>query len=204
MFDVINSRYSKVSEVVSGCVCFACRRTSPEVISEIGDCEPQPCLQPYHNAVVERHVFVWPSKIHNYGLFAVKRMDKGDIICLYSGSLHEKIASLTNTSRYVCEVEQNNKTYVIDANDVLNYSGRWCNHSFYPNACLVTPAGGMIKLSTGKYAILVECERTINKHDEIFIDYGRKYFTVEKEDGKKKVERAYFTHMLRYLYSPYH
>ena len=204
MSDAINSRYSQVSEVISGCLCFACLRTSPEVVSKIGDCGPQRCLQPFHNAIVERNVFVWPSKIHNYGLFAVKRMDKGDIICLYSGSLHEKIASLTNTSRYVCEVEQNNKTYVIDANDVLNYSGRWCNHSFYPNACLVTPAGGMIKLSTGKYAILVECERTINKHDEIFIDYGRKYFTVEKEDGKKKVERAYFTHMLRYLYSPYH
>ena len=191
MQDVINSRHSTAIECVSECVCFTCRRTSPAAVAEFGERPPQRCLQPYHNAVVERNVFVRPSEIHNYGLFARERMVKGDIICLYSGSLHEKTASLANTNRYFCEVEQNKKTYVIDSDNVLNYSGRWCNHSLFPNASLVVPLGGMLKLRTGQYAILVVvCERTIKKDDEIFIDYGREYFTGENEND---VETAYFT-----------
>ena len=190
MQDVINSRHSTAIEYVSECVCFTCRRTSPHAVAEFGECPPQRCLQPYHNAVVERNVFVRPSRIHNYGLFARKRMVKGDIICLYSGSLHEKTASLTNTNRYFCEVEQNKKTYVIDSDNVLNYSGRWCNHSLFPNASLIVPLGGMLKLRTGQYAILVECERTINEKEEIFINYGRSYFTGENEND---IEAAYFT-----------
>ena len=192
---VINSPYLTISKQLQHeCICFTCVNTSPVTASKTGTTSTsllqrsptQLCLQPYHYSVLERNVFVWRSKIHNYGLFARKTMVKGDIICLYSGSLHTNI--LNNKGDFICSIALNNKKYYIDARDILNYSGRWCNHSVVPNARLLVPLRGILKLKTGQHAILIQCVRTINRCDEIFINYGLEYYTTEKE-----IDTQYYT-----------
>ena len=181
-------------QVQHECICFTCVNTSPVTASKTGATSTsllqrsptQPCLQPYRTSVLEQNVFVWRSKIHNYGLFARKSIAKGDIICLYSGSLHENIA--TNKSDFICTIQHNNKKYHIDSNDILNYSGRWCNHSVVPNARLLVPRIGILKLRTGQHAILVECVRTIKTCDEIFINYGVEYYTT-----RNQIDTQYYT-----------
>lgn len=193
---VINSpRLTVPKQLQHECICFTCVNTSPATTSKTGATSTsllqhsptKHCLQPYHNSILERNVFVWRSEIHNYGLFARKTIVKGDIICLYSGSLHTT-KTLTDESDFICSVKQNKKTHHIDSRKLLNYSGRWCNHSVVPNARLLVPSRGILKLQTGQHAILVQCVRTINTCDEIFINYGLKYYTTGKE-----IDTQYYT-----------
>ena len=132
------------------------------------------CLQPFHMMVVERNVFVWSSTIHGHGLFARKKLKPFDIICLYSGDLHNK--DWTISGDFTCQIDQG----FIDSSDRWNnFSGRWMNHSCSPNARLVVPLGGQLLRcpQKGRVAILVECVKMIYPFEEICIDYGKKYFT---------------------------
>lgn len=116
------------------------------------------------------------SAVHGIGLFATKCFKKKDIICLYSGDIVSKSYAETTQSKYLVEISVEKGTLVIDGQDVNNFSGRWINHRFRPNARLVQPAGGILKVSPTRYAIIVECIAEIQKGDEIFVNYGWKYF----------------------------
>ena len=115
-------------------------------------------------------MFVWSSTVHGYGLFARKSLQPSDIICLYSGVSRKKGESTGDfiVSTEICD---------IDGEDVNNYSGRWMNHSYTPNARLVRPIiGGLLTCPNKRVGIIVECLRPISQCEEIFIDYGVTYF----------------------------
>ena len=135
-----------------------------------------PCLQPYHSSVFERHVYIAESSVHGYGLFARSPIRVKDIICLYSG---DRRSSAIEGNDYICKVTscvQGVEPFFIDGKDKPYYSGRWANHSNFPNARLVVPLGGVISCHDNKKcAILVECIKPIEKDEEIFIDYGHGY-----------------------------
>ena len=83
----------------------------------------------------------------------------------------------TTKSDYLVEIGVEKGTLFIDSHDTKNFSGRWINHHFRPNARLVEPAGGIFQISSTRCAIIVECIEEIQNGGEIFIDYGEKYFT---------------------------
>ena len=116
------------------------------------------------------------SQVHGIGLFATKRFKKKDIICLYSGDVVSKSYVETTQSKYLVEINVGKGILVIDGQDVNNFSGRWINHRFRPNARLVEPAGGILKISPTRYAIIVECLTEIKEDEEVFINYGWQYF----------------------------
>ena len=125
-------------------------------------------------------MFVWPSTVHGYGLFARKSMKRSDIICLYSGVSRKKGES---TGDFTCRTN----ICDIDGGDVDNYSGRWINHSYSPNARLVVPIGGLLTCHNKRVCFIVECLQPISQCEEIFIDYGLPYFF-----QKKEVDANYF------------
>ena len=101
-------------------------------------------------------------------------MKHKDIICLYSGVSRKKGES---TGDFTCSTS----ICDIDSGDVNNYSGRWINHSYTPNARLVIPIGGLLTCHNKRVAIIVECVKPISQCEEIFIDYGLSYFFQNKE-----------------------
>ena len=115
--------------------------------------------------------------MHGIGLFATKRIKKKDIICLYSGDIVSEMHAETTKSNYLVEIGVGKRTLFIDGQNTKNFSGRWINHHFQPNARLVQPAGGIFWISSTRCAIIVECIQEIQNDGEIFIDYGEKYFT---------------------------
>lgn len=165
LFGVCNVVQDRISHGVisegSTCLCYSCT-------VKVGS-----CLQPYHSRVFERHVYVWESPIHGFGLFARHSMRVKDIICLYSG---QRRTSADEGNEFICKVQgdtKGNETFFIDGQDKPYYSGRWANHSHDPNARLVVPLGGVISCHDNKKcAILVECIKPIGKREEIFVDYG--------------------------------
>ena len=127
---------------------------------------------------MERNAFVWKSPVHGFGLFSRKRLQPGDIICLYSGT----VGSLQTDNAFTCKVdgEERGSILMIDSSDQDNYCGRWINHSCVPNARLVVPIDGVIRNDEIKRcAIIVECVKEIHQCEEIFIDYGWEYFTTK-------------------------
>ena len=134
----------------------------------------KPCLQPLFKTGLEHNVVARESKVHGIGLFASKRIQKRDIICLYSGKLVKK----NTESDFVANVIVSNTKKFIDARDVKNFSGRWINHRLNPNARLIQPweSDGILRYKD-KHAIIVECIEEIQVGEEIFIDYGIEYFT---------------------------
>ena len=120
-------------------------------------------------------MFVWPSTVHGYGLFARKSMKRSDIICLYSGVSRKKGES---TGDFTCRTN----ICDIDGGDVDNYSGRWINHSYSPNARLVVPIGGLLTCHNKRVGVIVECLQPISQCEEIFIDYGLPYFCIQENE----------------------
>ncbi len=135
-------------------------------------------------------MFVWRSNVHGYGLFARKNMTPGDIICLYSGS-RRKADQVTGD--FVCDIH-GDPSQKIDGRDLDNYSGRWINHSITPNARLCNPLDNrLLRCHKRRVAIIVECVKPIIRCEEIFIDYGKHYFT--REDGTLDMNYFYSTGM---------
>ena len=128
-------------------------------------------MQPYLPTGFEPNVFARKSTVDGIGLFAGKRLQKEDIICLYSGN----VVSETTESKYVVKVSDQNGSILIDGHDVDNFSGKWINHSLRPNARLVKPIGGILRYKERR-VIIVESLKEIQKGEEIFIDYGEEYF----------------------------
>ena len=78
----------------------------------------------------------------------------------------------------------------IDAQDGLNLSGRWANHSLRNNAMIALPNGGLHYDSRiSMFCILIQAIRDIHVNEEITVDYSKKYWTV---DGV--VSPYYFTY----------
>ena len=133
----------------------------------------KPCLQPLFKTGLEHNVVARESEVHGIGLFASKRIQKHDIICLYSGTLVKE----NTESDFVANVIVSNTKMFIDGRDVNNFSGRWINHRLNPNARLIQPWESDILCYKEKHAIIVECIEEIQAGEEIFIDYGIEYFT---------------------------
>lgn len=155
------------------CKCYNCQNES--------NMRHKICLQPYHKTWFERNVFVSKSPVHGYGLFACKDLQPNDIICFYSG----KRVSAQKDSAFVCKVngdeEHGGTDSFIDGSNHANFSGRWINHSYIPNARLIVPIGGVLRCHENRRdVIIVECVKEIKKGEEIFINYGWKYFMQEK------------------------
>ena len=155
------------------CLCYNCTTNNNDNPS----CKGLPCLQPYHNTILENNVFVWTSSVHGFGVFALKHLKPKDIICLFTG----KVKSSQQTDNdYTCKVDGGNNggdDLFIDSSNQDNYSGRYINHSCVPNARLVVPVNGVLRCKkTNKRGVIVECVREIQQHEEIFIDYGKEYF----------------------------
>ena len=133
----------------------------------------KPCLQPLFKTGLEHNVVARESEVHGIGLFASKRIQKGDIICLYSGIL----AKENTESDFVANVTVSEQKMFIDGRDVNNFSGRWINHRLNPNARLIQPweSNGILRYKN-KHGIIVECIEEIQAGEEIFIDYGIEYF----------------------------
>ena len=132
------------------------------------------------------------STIHGagYGLFTTRKIRKGELICRYSGDILDSVYGRDTTwTAEVAEYDSNggaqNCVKYIDSTDICNFSGRWMNHSYEPNARLVIPRDGktLYDHKRGRWYIFVECERDIDKGKEIFINYGRDYYTFTELDG---------------------
>ena len=128
-------------------------------------------MQPYFRTGLEHNVFASQSRAHGIGLFTRKNLKVKDIICLYSG----KVVSENTEGKYIVEVSTTEGKMFIDGQDINNFSGRWINHSIRPNARLVQPVGGILQYN-GRSVIFVECMKPIYSGQEIFINYGLKYF----------------------------
>jgi len=102
-------------------------------------------------------------------------MKRSDIICLYSGVSRKKGES---TGDFTCRTN----ICDIDGGDVDNYSGRWINHSYSPNARLVVPIGGLLTCHNKRVGVIVECLQPISQCEEIFIDYGLPYFCIQENE----------------------
>ena len=154
------------------CVCYNCFDDGDHLILN-----GNPCLQPYYKTCMERNVFVWKSPVHGFGVYARKRLRPKEIICLYSG----KPGSSETDNPFICKVDgEEDGSILIDASDPNNYSGRWINHSFVPNARLVVPICGLMRHDK-KYVVIVECTKEIQQFEEVFIDYGWQYFVNKKK-----------------------
>ena len=140
---------------------------------------------------LECNVVVYHSNIHGYGLFAAKNLKVNDLVCRYSGKYLEHVDEHVDTS-YVAGVvlsynkkgEPQEKMY-IDSISRENFSGRWINHSHSPNAKLVIPLGGKPLYDSRRdvWYIFVQCLCDIKKGDEIFVDYGKEYYTFSRVDA---------------------
>jgi len=163
--DRINAIIAKdVEELSNDCVCDNCFEE-----------EGGRCLQPYYKTGLEHNVFARSSDVHGIGLFSRKHLKQGDIICLYSGTTTISSTQSEFIAKVMVSTDPDQKIF-IDSVDTDNFSGRWINHSIYPNARLVLPIGGLLTYKDQRVAILVECVKEIQDDEEIFIDYGLQYF----------------------------
>ncbi|MCW5898405.1 MAG: SET domain-containing protein-lysine N-methyltransferase [Flavobacteriales bacterium] len=113
------------------------------------------------------------SKIHGRGVFAVKRIKKGEPIVEYKGQLirHEEA-----DERYYSDVETGhtflftlNDKWIVDANVDGNIA-KWINHSCAPNA--VAFIHGHKSGKPKKDRVIIEARRKIEPGEEITYDYG--------------------------------
>ncbi len=96
------------------------------------------------------------------GLFAAVPIKKGDFILEYTGTKIPTAVADAMESRYLFEIDEN---WTIDGSAESN-TGRYLNHSCEPNA--------EAEIQDGK--ILISAVRTIEKGEEVTIDYDTEYF----------------------------
>ena len=158
----------------------------------------KPFTMKYHDEKfhLESNVIVYDSTIHGYGLFAAKDIQMKDLICRYSGKYLNHIDENGDTSWTAEIVLSHSKkgkpkeTIYIDSSSRENFSGRWMNHSHSPNARLVIPRRGkpLYDRRRSVWYIFVECLCDIKKGEEIFIDYGKKYYTFNRMNPYGDIE----------------
>ncbi|KAK0729520.1 hypothetical protein B0H67DRAFT_473872 [Lasiosphaeris hirsuta] len=104
-----------------------------------------------------------------------KHIEKGEIMGAYVGEVQKRSNELTSRSAYVYDLVGTNKgskavQVVVDGQTHGNWT-RFCNHHCNPNV-VVTPE------QVGKIVLLVfSAAKRISGGSQIFINYGRDYFT---------------------------
>ena len=113
------------------------------------------------------------SDIHGSGVFAKKKIKKGEPIVQYKGKLitHEEAdethyGDVTTGHTFLFTL---NDTYVIDANVDGNIA-RWINHSCQPNCEAVIEENGKGKRQKDK--IFIQAIRDIAAGEELTYNYG--------------------------------
>jgi histone-lysine N-methyltransferase EZH2 len=107
---------------------------------------------------------------NGYGLFAEKRINKGQFIGEYKGELIWRGEEYIRSQ--ICQAEK--KTYLFPTNDEETIDGimfgcktRYINHSKKPNCSAV-----MLR-SSGQDKIGIFAQACIYKQEELFLDYGK-------------------------------
>ena len=158
------------------------------------------CLKHFHSeATIEKHLVINQSTIKNagFGLFSAKRIEEGQIVCYYTGLIHnyksksqEKDSSYIALVGYVDEFDEDifvnpqplpfvKARYI---NDPLNESK--CNVMWQKNADL---GDKILRSCLG--AVMSQCvleivaTKTIEIGDEICISYGEQYWQESDIEG---------------------
>ncbi|KAF8803025.1 SET domain-containing protein [Phlegmacium glaucopus] len=121
------------------------------------------------------------------GLFMSESCQKGDLISEYIGelifepTLHSRDGVAVHKGRsYVFEL---NSTFSLDSSSAGNET-RYINHSSTPN-CNTT-----IMLVNGEHRIGIYASNKILQGEELFIDYGPKFFPTNTQEREKEVPTA--------------
>ena len=157
-------------------------------------------LQPY--AKFEPKVCVALSKVHGLGVFATRRILKGEVVCVYTGECVQCVDG--NFSAYVLSCKWVNpdtnvfEQWHIDATDPDNAAGRLINDAcdtytdgpgkglktdfstnvVYGEYCSTKPHPDI-----GKYYVSVFALCDIEKDTELFVSYGTKYWKEYRHYG---------------------
>jgi SET domain-containing protein len=107
-----------------------------------------------------------------FGLFAGEDIKKGKKIIQYIGRIISNEEADRNPNRYIFEIDRKRS---IDGSPRYN-TARYANHSCKPNAITASYEGS-------RHKIYIEARRTINKGEEITIDYGEEYTSVYIKKG---------------------
>jgi len=117
------------------------------------------------------------------GLYARVQIKTGEVVCRYSGKLlSAKEVSNLPRNKWIAGVElDNGERGGLDSNDPHTFSGRWANHSLHYNAQMLQKEEGIAyDMQSGLHYVELKATRDIAKGEEIFTDYGEKYFTISK------------------------
>ena len=140
-------------------------------------------------ALLEKYLFIKKSKLPNAGkgLFTKKNIPKGTRIVEYKGKLRawKDVKHLDGYNGYLMNITRH---AVIDALPTIKTFGRFAND-----------ASGFVKVpglrnnceyvSDGKRCY-IESLRAIRKGEELFVSYGRDFWTLQRKirNNKKEVE----------------
>jgi uncharacterized protein len=118
-----------------------------------------------------RKIAVRNSPIHGRGVFALRRIARGEEIIRYKGALrtHEDVDAEHDTDTGHTFLFTLNERYVIDAGRGGN-SARWINHSCQPNC-----KAWWIESDSGDPRhdrVVIEARRDIAPGEELTYDYG--------------------------------
>ena len=81
---------------------------------------------------------------------------------------------MSDSNNWIAHIDE---VWGIDAQDGLNYSGRWANHSLANNAKIALPNDGLFYDGRiRRYCILIYTIRDIVRNEEITVYYGRDYW----------------------------
>jgi len=116
-------------------------------------------MQPTGRRIGLRH-----SPIHGRGVFALRKIDKGERIIEYTG---ERISHDECDCRYPADDSSHTMLFTVDKNAVIDAtrignSARWINHSCRPNCESVDEDG----------RIYIEAIRDIRAGEELTYDYN--------------------------------
>jgi SET domain-containing protein len=115
----------------------------------------------------------WLGDDVGYGLFAEEQISQGTCIGEYTGHVRRRnFDDRTNNYLYQYPFEdEEGFSFVIDAHPMGNHT-RFINHSSNPN---LKPRNGFWK---GIYHKILVAEKTINKGEQLFYDYGSAYWYI--------------------------
>jgi SET domain-containing protein len=105
------------------------------------------------------------SKVHGYGVFALRRIRKGTVVMEYIG---DRISHAEADTRYENKAADDNHTFLftVDARTVIDggvggNDARYINHGCDPNC----------ESSTANRRVFIEAIRTIQEGEELAYDY---------------------------------
>ena len=147
------------------------------------------CLQPFWYREPLVCVDMSNVDIGGFGLFALKNIGVGEVLCRYTGELVEHVPEDGGGEWFAGIKNEDGSEWGIDSTSTLNESGRWANHSLDCNAQMLVYNQTYDRLYD-KYYIMLVSTKNIQEGEEILLDYGRDYFLDEKT---KIVDRIYYT-----------